>query len=51
MRRLSGNFGEVTKALATGAIDLSLHFAATLLISVEAGEPILGAGGPPCRLY
>jgi NitT/TauT family transport system substrate-binding protein len=45
VQHLSGNFGEVTKALATGAIDISLHFAATLLISVEAGEPILGLAG------
>src|SRR5712691_1979053 len=45
VQHLSGNFGEVTKALATGAIDISLHFAATLLINAEAGEPILGLAG------
>jgi NitT/TauT family transport system substrate-binding protein len=45
VRHLSGNWGEVTKALATGAIDISLHFAATLLMHVEAGEPIIGLAG------
>src|SRR5207253_11108912 len=45
VRHLSGNFGEVAQALATGAIDISLHFAATLLLHVEAGEPILGLAG------
>jgi NitT/TauT family transport system substrate-binding protein len=45
VRHLSGNFGEVAQALATGAIDISLHFAATLLMHVEAGEPILGLAG------
>src|SRR5215831_6614190 len=38
VRHLSGHFGEVAQALATGAIDISLHFAATLLMHVEAGE-------------
>ena len=45
VRHLSGNFGEVAQGLATGAIDISLHFAATLLMHVEAGEPILGLAG------
>jgi NitT/TauT family transport system substrate-binding protein len=45
VQHLSGNWGDVTKALATGAIDLSLHFAATLLRHVEAGEPIIGLAG------
>ena len=45
VRHLSGNFGEVAQALAAGAIDISLHFAATLLLHVEAGEPILGLAG------
>ncbi len=45
VRHLSGNWDEVTHALATGAIDISLHFAATLLRHVEAGEPIVGLAG------
>jgi NitT/TauT family transport system substrate-binding protein len=45
VRHVSGNFGEVAQALATGSIDISLHFAATLLMHVEAGEPILGLAG------
>src|SRR5438132_5106923 len=45
VRHFSGNFGEVAQALATGAIDISLHFAATLLMLLEAGEPILGLAG------
>jgi NitT/TauT family transport system substrate-binding protein len=45
VQRVSGTFDEVAKALATGAIDLSLHFAATLLMHADAGEPIVGLAG------
>lgn len=37
--------GDVTKALASGDVDIGLHFAGPLLISLDAGLPIVALAG------
>jgi NitT/TauT family transport system substrate-binding protein len=45
VRHLKETAVGVAKALAAGEVDLSLDFASTLLLRVEAGEPIMGLAG------
>jgi NitT/TauT family transport system substrate-binding protein len=41
----------ISKALASGEIDVSLHFAAPLVIRLDAGDPITVLGGVHVGLF